>query len=207
MLTRDKDQIPISDFEFFIPFLSRIMTWDNSIPVGFPTSPQLSNGFLFELDNALNNYCKIQNLTYTRYSDDIIISAEHKEHLFHLREVVQEFLRNHSSDNFIINAGKTRLTHKGNRVKILGLIVTQDGRVTIDKKYKRTVESLLHFYITDQIRYEDLLSKKYFGKEHSLFGLLHYVKATDPIYLENLQRKYGLLALRTLMEDRWSGNR
>lgn len=30
-----------------------------------------------------------------------------------------------------------------------------------------------------------------------------YVKATDPFYLEKLQGKYGALALRRLMEDRW----
>ncbi|WP_369158197.1 reverse transcriptase domain-containing protein [Candidatus Thiodiazotropha sp. LNASS1] len=204
VLTRDKAQIPIADFESYISYCSRIMTWDDSIPVGFPTSPQLSNGFLYEFDNALHDFCEKHGLIYTRYSDDIIISGDNKEKLLSLRDSVQELLHIYASDKLFINTEKTRITHIGNKVKILGLIITQEGNVTIDSKYKRTLETLLHFYTTDKARYNDFLEKKFDEKEHSLFGLLHYVKATDPTYLEKLQRKYGLLSLRILMEDKWS---
>ena len=162
---------------------------------------------MFEFDNALYNYCKSHSLTYTRYSDDIIISTTDKELLFKLKYIVQNMLHQYASTNLFLNEGKTRITHIGNKVKILGLVITQNGRVTMDKKYKRTIESLLHFYITDRVRYGDLLNKVFTGKEHSLFGLLHYVKSIDPAYLEKLQRKYGVLVLRTLMEDRWRDNR
>ncbi|CDQ10805.1 putative Reverse transcriptase (RNA-dependent DNA polymerase) [Acidithiobacillus ferrivorans] len=207
VLNRDKNLVPISDFEHFIPYLAKIMTWDDSIPAGFPTSPQLSNGFLFDFDNALYDFCKTNELTYTRYSDDIIISGKYKDKLLCLKDTVQDLLHNYASKNFFINNEKTRITHAGNKVKILGLIITPKGRVTIDSKYKRTIESLLHFYTNDRSRYNDLLQNEFDGKEHSLFGLLHYAKATDPAYLEKLQRKYGLLALRQLMEDRWNGSR
>lgn len=207
VLDRDKNLVPISDFEHYISYLAKIMTWDDSIPAGFPTSPQLSNGFLFDFDNALYDFCKTNELTYTRYSDDIIISGKHKEKLFFLKDTVQELLHNYASQNLFINIEKTRITHTGNKVKILGLIITPKGRVTIDSKYKRTIESLLYFHANDRNRYDDLLQNEFDGKEHSLFGLLHYVKATDPAYLVKLQRKYGLLSLRKLMEDRWSGGR
>lgn len=207
VLTRDKALIPIADFEPYISYCSRIMTWDNSIPVGFPTSPQLSNGFLFEFDSALHSFCEKHGLIYTRYSDDIIISGDNKEELLTLRDFIQELLHTHASDRLFINSEKTRITHIGNKVKILGLIITQEGNVTVDSKYKRTLESLLYFYTTDKERYVDFLKKSLDGKEHSLFGLLHYVKATDPAYIEKLQRKYGLLALRMLMEDKWSEKR
>ncbi|WP_459873579.1 reverse transcriptase domain-containing protein [Endothiovibrio diazotrophicus] len=207
VLDRDKHLVPITDFEPFIPYLAKIMTWNNSLPAGFPTSPQLSNGFLFDFDNALYESCKANGLTYTRYSDDIIISGKNKDKLLSLKNTVQDLLHNYASENLFINTEKTRITHAGNKIKILGLVITPKGRVTIDSKYKRTIESLLHFYTTDRNRYIDLLKNKFNGEEHSLFGLLHYVKATDPEYLAKLQRKYGLLALRKLMEDRWSGNR
>lgn len=207
VLIRDKHLIPISDFDAYIPDIAKMMTWDGSIPVGFPTSPKLSNGFLFEFDNALHKFCRSRVLTYTRYSDDIIISGKDKEPLFELRGFVQDMLHQYASKKLILNADKTRITHIGNKVKILGLVITQDGRVTVDSKYKKTIESLLHFYITDRVRYDDFLNKTFEGKEHSFFGLLHYVKATDPAYLDKLQRKYGILVLRTLMEDRWRDNR
>ena len=204
VLSRDKELIPVSDFDSYIPFCARLMTWNESIPVGFPSSPQLSNGFLFEFDNALLAFTESRGLTYTRYSDDIIISSDEKEALLSLRDSIQELLHTHASHRLFINADKTRITHIGNKVKILGLIITPDSRVTIDSKYKKTIESILHFYTTDKSRYLDLLNKRFDGKEHSLFGLLHYVKATDPAYLEKLQRKYGVLALKMLMEERWS---
>lgn len=207
ILTRDNAQIPISDFESHAPYCASIMTWDNAIPVGFPTSPALSNGFLYEFDNALHDFCTRNELIYTRYSDDIIISGDKKNELMKLQDTVQELLHNYASERLFVNAEKTRITHIGNKVKILGLIVTKEGNITIDSKYKRTLESLLHFYTTDKERYIDLLNKRLEGKEHSLFGLLHYVKAMDPTYLEKLQRKYGLLALRKLMEDKWSEKR
>lgn len=207
VLVRDRKRIPISDFESYIPYLSGIMTVDDSIPVGFPSSPQLSNGFLFDFDKALYDFCRSRDLVYTRYSDDIMISGNDRGKLLDLKNVVQQLLNEFASKKLIINYKKTRITHTGNKVKILGLVITQDGRVTLDLKYKNLVESLLHFYATDKKRYQDLLDKKFGGKEHSVFGLLHYVKSIDPEYLSKLQKKYGLLTLRSLMEDRWSDNR
>ena len=131
ILIRDKHLIPISDFDTYIPYISTIMAWGGSIPVGFPTSPKLSNGFLFEFDDALYNYCKSHALTYTRYSDDIIISTTDKELLFKLKYIIQKMLHQHASNNLFLNEGKTRITHIGNKVKILGLVITQNGRVTV----------------------------------------------------------------------------
>lgn len=207
VLVRDKHLVPIADLNVYIETIAKMMTWEGAVPVGFPTSPQLSNGYLFEFDSALHDFCNRRELTYTRYSDDIIISGARKDLLVDLRDIVQEMLHQNASKNLFLNAEKTRITHAGNKVKILGLVITQDGRVTVDSKYKRTLESLLHFYTTDKASYDDLLKKTYEGKEHSLFGLLHYVQATDPVYLGKLQRKYGLLVLRTLMEDRWRDER
>lgn len=211
VLTRDKNLIPISDFDSHIDTIASMTTWNDSLPVGFPTSPQLSNGFLLEFDNALFKLCCERNLIYTRYSDDIIVSSRSIEPLKDLKEKIQVILHNNTSDNLYLNSDKTRITHTGNKVKILGLVITPDGRVTIDSKYKNTLESLLYFYINDSDRYADLLCKTFDSEiekaEHSLFGLLHYVKSTDPSYLDKLQRKYGLYVLRLLMEDRWSDDR
>jgi len=205
ILSRDAHAMPIRDIENYIPHIASLTTYQAALPIGFPTSPQISNGFLYEFDNALHVRCKEQGLTYTRYADDIIISAQCKDDVSQLRELVQAFLSRYASKQLVINAEKTRITHIGNKVKILGLIITPDGRVTIDSKHKRTLESLLHLYLTDTDKYQDLLGKVFEDKdkEHSLYGLLHYVKATDPLYLQKLQRKYGVLAVRTLMENRW----
>ena len=204
ILDRDRKRIPISDLDKYFDLIVGSVVRAGVIPVGFPTSPQISNAYLLGFDNELHGYCVENKLTYTRYSDDLIISANEKERLFGLQDLVQKFLSN-TSEALKLNVEKTRITHLGNKVKILGLVVTPGGKVTIDSKYKNTLESLLHFYINDKAKFSSLLEKTLNGNEHSLFGLLHYARSVDPEYVEKLQRKYGAFALSTLMEDKSDG--
>ncbi|UAA40285.1 RNA-directed DNA polymerase [Paraneptunicella aestuarii] len=207
ILERDKERIPISDIDSYINLLASLMTFNGSVPVGFSTSPQLSNGFLFEFDCAVREFCESNVLTYTRYADDIIISGKSFEELSDLKEIIQTFLNKYASSTLLLNEEKTRITHLGNKVKILGLSILPNRKVTIDTKYKKKLELLLHFYVTDESKYKSFLEEEFKGSEKSLFGMLHYVQSIDPDYLEKLQRKYGVFALRTLMEERWNESR
>lgn len=202
ILQRDRELLPITDIESYIPHLSKVMTLQDSVPVGFPTSPQLSNAFLYEFDKALNSFCIEKSLTYTRYADDIIISGNNFNETKLLLPRVQELLSNHASPKMILKESKTLLTKKGNKVKILGLIITPDGYVTIDSKYKKDIETLLYFFGTNKEKYFDHLNKKFKGDERSIFGLLHYANSVDPHYIEKLQKKYGAYTLRSLMEEK-----
>lgn len=202
LLIRDSLLVPISDFSEFIPKLVELTTYKGSIPIGFPTSPKLSNAFMFEFDTALYKYCSEQSLTYTRYSDDIIVSANSHKLLDELEVRIQELLCQYASPRLILKEDKTRKKHIGKRVKILGMVIMPNGNITIDSKYKKTLESLLHFYINDEERFKDLLKRELRGKKQSLFGLLHYAKSIDPDYIRKLQKKYGAYALSDLMEHK-----
>ncbi|WP_416397398.1 reverse transcriptase domain-containing protein [Allohahella sp. A8] len=207
ILFRDMGLIPISDIEKYIRFLVKYTTIGGSIPVGFPTSPSLSNSFLLEFDRSLKCYCTDQSLIYTRYADDIIISGHRHEQLADLKDTTQKYLEEFASKKMRINDRKTFITKSGNKVKILGLVLLPNGRITLDRKYKKKLELLLHFFTSDKNKFHDFLDQELEGKEHSLFGLLHYAKSIDPHYLQKLQRKYGVHALRYLMEDRWNDPR
>ena len=207
ILERDSRQVPIDDFDSYIDLVVGLTTYRGSIPVGFSTSPQLSNAFLFEFDRAFNDFCARESLIYTRYADDIIVSGSAFNELSELSSKVQNFLKEYASPGMLINSEKTHITQIGNKVKILGLVVTPGGRITIDSKYKNNIESLVYFYINDKERYADFLYRKFKGDERSVFGLLHYAKSVDEKYIEKLQRKYGVYALRSLMEERPSDKR
>lgn len=205
ILYQNTDSVPVSDLERYIPHLTKMMTLNDALPVGFPTSPQLSNAFLYRFDRALHSYCEQNNFTYTRYSDDIVISAHNPDRFEQLTGVIQTFLNEKASPKLLINNNKTRFFKPGEKVKILGLVVTPQGYITIDSKIKKQLESLLHFYVTDKKRFNKIVNETLAGKEHTLFGLLHYAKSINPEYLEKLQRKYGAYAVRTLMKDKWNG--
>lgn len=202
LMKRDSHLIPIADIEFYIDRLTSMMTFGGSIPIGFPTSPQLSNAFLFEFDCAIKSHCKDNGLIYTRYADDIVISGKKFDDLSELKNNVQMSLAKYASPNLLLKEEKTHITHLGNKVKILGLVVLPNGKITLDAKYKNKLELLLHFYNTDEGKYKSFLNEEFKGNEKSLFGLLHYAKSVDPSYLEKLQRKYGVYALRYFMEEK-----
>ncbi len=201
------EHIPISDIEEYIDFLADITTHNDSIPVGFPTSPRLSNAFLFTFDQEVKRFCEAHKLIYTRYADDIIISSANLETVITLRDQIQYLLKRHVSPSLKLNKRKTHITHKGDKVKLLGLVILPNGRITIDAEYKNKIEVTLHFFANDKNKYQRLLDQHFNGNERSLFGLLHYAKSIDQAYLDKLQRKYGIYTLRSLMEGGWNDNR
>lgn len=209
ILIRDANLFPISDFEEYIPLLVKLTTWKSTIPIGFATSPKLSNAFLKDFDNVFHEYCISKDLKYTRYSDDIIVSCNNPDSFECLEVDIQNLLQNNAAQTMVLNTKKTKKTHIGNKVKILGLVIMPNGRITIDSKYKKTIETLLHFYTSDKEKYDHYLkgnkNLKSENKEHSVFGLLHYAQSVDPLYLQKLQMKYGAYALSSLMEDKWGG--
>ncbi len=200
IIERDKNSIPISDIESYVELIVRNTTYNGSVPVGFSTSPQLSNAFLFDFDRVTKSFCSSNSLIYTRYADDIIISGKSFDDLSELRIKIQNFLVEYASPNIQLNQKKTHITHLGNKINILGLSILPNGIITINSKYKKRIELVLHFYINNKEKYNSLLSKYFRNGEHSLFGLLHYAKSIDPKYIAKLQRKYGAYTLHTLME-------
>lgn len=202
ILGRDKDLIPISDFSDYIDHISGMVTYNGSIPAGFATSPQLSNAFLFNFDKAVKEFCEVRSISYTRYVDDIIISGKELDEVNGLKNEIQSLLHTYASKKIFLNKSKTKITHLGNKVKILGLVIQPNGKITIDAKHKNKIELLLYFYINNKEKYNDYLAENFRGDERSVFGLLHYAKSIDPLYLEKMQRKYGFYALSTLMENK-----
>jgi RNA-directed DNA polymerase len=207
LLHRDKRLLPISDIEHYVEKVVEITTYGDSLPVGFPTSPKLSNAFLLDFDKAVKNHCVENDLTYTRYADDLIISGQSFEELSSLKSEIQNILSATTSNNLLLKDSKTRITHLGNRVKILGLIILPDGSITIDSKYKKKIELALHFYATNKDKYVDFLNHEFKGDERSLFGLLHYAKSVDSSYIGKIQRKYGIFSLNSLMDGEKNGGR
>lgn len=50
---------------------------DVILPMGFPCSPFISNLILRPFDIVISKYCKLNNIRYTRYADDMLFSASH----------------------------------------------------------------------------------------------------------------------------------
>jgi len=99
-----------------------MVTVDNIIPIGFSTSPLISNACLFDFDNKLELYCTEKGLTYTRYSDDIIISSVNRESLSGIDMVVKLIMKECFGEKLNINVSKSKFTSYGNKIKLLGMV-------------------------------------------------------------------------------------
>ena len=56
--------------------LTTLVTYNGYLPQGAPTSAYISNIIMKDFDNAIGNWCKIKDVSYTRYSDDMTFSGD-----------------------------------------------------------------------------------------------------------------------------------
>lgn len=110
-----------------------------SLPIGFCSSPILSNMFLYSFDCSLIALAKKYGFVYTRYADDILISSEKEGGIQNGEKEINKLLSLYPS--LTLNSKKTfhaKLLKAGDSIKFLGLVLTldKDGerRIFVSKK-------------------------------------------------------------------------
>ena len=187
------DEYPViqDEIKTYLKELLNLISYENKLPVGFTTSSKLSNAVLYEFDNKLEDYCIDNNMSYTRYSDDLIFSTNNKDELEHVIDEVQNILKTYYNNLFSLNHKKTKFYKAWERIKILGLVITPNGNITIDKKYKRDIEVAFHYYLTDRTKFNDFFRRKFDLKMSKISGLLNHINGVDENYILKLRKRYG----------------
>ena len=184
------DRIPISDIPIHIDRIIELCTVSNRLPVGFSTSPLISNACLLPFDNAVEHHCQESGLIYTRYSDDIIISGN-KEKLYGTSEAIEAILLQSFGSRLSLNLSKTKYSSAGNKLKILGMMILPNGTITIDSKLKADIEVLLYFFVKDKTKFLDKIDTDSTTALAKVSGYLNYINTSDQVYLNKLRKKYG----------------
>jgi RNA-directed DNA polymerase len=89
-------------------WLTKLTTWKYELPQGTSTSPHLANLAFLEIDRKLIPFCKANNLTYTRYVDDLTFSSPQD-----FKPILNSILNIIISCGYKINYRKT--SYKGNQ--------------------------------------------------------------------------------------------
>jgi len=148
---------------------------------GAPSSPMLSNLAARGLDASLNRFAITYSFAYTRYADDITISARHL-HGMNRNDVCRQVLERIRKAGFIENRKKTRVAGPGAKKIVLGLLV--DGATPrISKETYRRIDRHLYactkYGLTATAAHEGFDSS--YGFHNHLGGLIAFVKDVDPV--------------------------
>ena len=194
-----KDKIPVSDLCSYIERILDFTTIGGVLPIGFPTSPPISNACLTPFDDEFESYCLSSDLVYTRYADDIFVSGKCREDLRAVEQNLSNLLACHFDGSMRLNQDKRKLTTIGRKTKILGMVVLPNGQVTIDMKVKKKVEVLLHFFIHRRDKFLDLSNGNLDAGIQKLSGYINYINTADGTYLEKLRRKFGATVIDSFL--------
>ena len=166
---------PLHHNPLAIKELAEFATLENELPQGTPLSPYLTNLIMVPFDYYFSNYCENNNLIYTRYADDIIISSKEEFQFQSVLSKLQEILVENKYP-FLINKEKTRYGNRNGRNWNLGLMLNKDNEITLGHQFKRKLKVILHKLANEELEKDN----------PHLIGLFSYLKQIEPRYYENL---------------------
>ena len=118
--------------------LMRLCTYEGQLPQGAPTSPSLANHIFSTADLEITELCKLRNLNYSRYADDLTFSGENRISQDFLHEL-QTLLKTHG---FNLNQKKTRFSRPGQAKYVTGLVVNE--RIQAPREVRRSLRAMFH---------------------------------------------------------------
>ena len=174
-------------------FATFICTKDGFLTIGAPSSPIITNTMMHDFDETLFEFCKINNIIYSRYADDLFFSSSKPNSFVGIIEKIQETIANSPILKLSINHEKTRYLSRRYRRSITGLVLTPTNEISIGRSKKREIRTLVYLFKMD------LLS----GDEISrLSGILSYTHSIEPEFLSSIERKYGEDAISSLFKKK-----
>ncbi|MFQ2360370.1 MULTISPECIES: reverse transcriptase domain-containing protein [Aeromonas] len=185
------DNFDVSDIANHIDKIISLTVIDNMLPIGFSTSPSISNACLYDLDNDISSFCKKYNFIYTRYADDLIFSSISKFDVADIKQNIVSILSTQKNTKFSLNHKKTRVSSRSNKIKLMGVVILPNGKVTVDINVKNKVETMLYFYLNDKDKLVDYSGMDYESTLGFISGLLNHINTIDDSYLDKLRMKYG----------------
>lgn len=170
------------------------------LPQGSPTSGALANAATASLDRKLADLSRNKSLVYTRYSDDLTLSAGPEFSRQKAVEVVREIERMVAFEGFQIHAKKTRIVPPGARHVVLGLLVG-DESVSLHPLFRRRLKWNIHAVSkfglvkhAQRQRFESVLSFV-----NHVDGCIAFSYGVEPGFATEARREWNVALLRSGM--------
>ena len=166
---------------------------DLCLSIGAPSSPLLSNSIMFDFDERMNAWCNARNVEYTRYADDITFSSMESGIYSEIEYALRNVIRETAYPNLRLNNKKTTHVSKKSQRRVTGVIINNEGVISLGRDRKRLISSLIHKYTCGQL--DSSMHAK-------LQGLLGFALNIEPLYFHSMRNKYGASVLDIILQIR-----
>lgn len=163
------------------------------LSIGAPSSPVLSNSIMYSFDVAVEEWCLKRAITYTRYADDLTFSSNEKGISTKIEPFLISLLADLPYPSLSLNAKKTIHVSKKHQRRITGLVINNDGVVSLGRERKRLISSMIHRYTFGLLDDDAVLH---------LQGLLGFAEDAEPLFVSRMRGKYGGKAIAELLRRR-----
>lgn len=163
------------------------------LSIGAPSSPILSNSIMYEFDCKVQQWCSPRKITYTRYADDLTFSTSVKEICSEIEPMIREIILNLDYPKLRINDNKTIHLSKKNQRRVTGVIINNEGQISIGRERKRTVSALIHRFSIGTLPVQDI---------YKLQGLLGFSRDIEPEFIARMRKKYGSQLIDAIFQIR-----
>jgi len=179
-----------------------ICTVDGRLVQGFSTSPVISNIVTKNLDIRLKEYCDANDITYTRYADDMSFSSTNsKIDINNIVTLIEDY-------GFEINPDKTKILKRGYYQSVTGLTVFDNAMPRIPKRIKRKLRLETYYINKYGIKNQairNLVRKGEYNKNEDresslkieinnlrekIEGWINYSRAIEPAFSQKLQQMF-----------------
>lgn len=130
--------------------ISRIFTnlsvYDGGLPQGAPTSPKLANLICSKLDARVSGYAGPKGITYTRYADDLTLSAQTAKKILKAHDFIKFILKD---EGLTVNDKKTCIQGPRKKKIVTGLVVTEKS-VGVGREQLRIIRAKIHHLFTGE---------------------------------------------------------
>ena len=177
-------QIARSDIEF----LNRMLFWAPAngqhlrLAIGAPSSPFIANTVLHNFDVAISASSDKLGAQYTRYADDIAVSSNGRGVTSQMYHEILRTIRVLKYPSLKINDRKTLFTSKKYKRRITGLIISNEGDVSLGRSRKRQISAMVHRFMVGRL--DDTATLQ-------LRGLMAFALDIEPSFVDRLSQKYG----------------
>ena len=161
---------------------------NGGLPQGTVVSPLLSNIQMIPIDHKLFNELSKRKIVYTRYADDIHMSAQEMFPWRDIVKLIEDTLKEFDAP-WQIKQEKTHFGKKAGRSAnwCLGLLLNKDNNITVSYKKKNYFKAALCSFILDTKngKYWEL------GDVQHLRGQLSYYTMVEPEYFSKIVKEQG----------------